>query len=83
MAPKIERELFRIGQEALNNVLHHAQASHTTIALDMSDRRVTLTVRDDGCGFDRAVGTRRTIPEARESEKRLVGQVNVDRKSVV
>ena len=52
LAPKIERELFRIGQEALNNVLHHAQASHTTIALDMSDRRVTLTVRDDGCGFD-------------------------------
>jgi signal transduction histidine kinase len=52
LAPKVERELFRIAQEALNNVLNHAQASRTAIALDMNERRVTLSVRDDGRGFD-------------------------------
>jgi signal transduction histidine kinase len=51
--------LYRIAQEALNNVVKHAHASQVTIRLcclpqtaGEQKRRVELYVRDDGCGFD-------------------------------
>ena len=44
--------MFRISQEALTNVLKHAKAAtvHLTFAVDADS--VTLTIADDGCGFD-------------------------------
>jgi len=48
--------LFRIVQEALNNVARHAQASTVWIELNLEEAGVVqLTVRDDGVGFDPAV----------------------------
>jgi len=44
--------LFRIAQEALNNVAKHAQASHVWLRLEADASHLTLTVRDDGKGFD-------------------------------
>ena len=53
----IESELFRIAQEALANVRAHASAHEVTIALRISERAVSLSIQDDGQGFDpRAVG---------------------------
>ena len=47
--------LFRIVQEALNNVARHAQASTVWIELNLEEAGVVqLTVRDDGVGFDPA-----------------------------
>lgn len=43
---------FRIVQEALNNVIRHAEARSVHIALDYAERGVHLSVRDDGCGFN-------------------------------
>jgi PAS domain S-box-containing protein len=43
--------LFRICQEALNNVVRHSQANHVRIALSRSQRHLTLLVEDDGVGF--------------------------------
>jgi len=43
---------FRVIQEALTNVLRHAQAQHIWIELSQSDGAVELLVRDDGMGFD-------------------------------
>ncbi len=44
--------LFRICQEALNNVVRHAQAQRVTIQLDTEPRRrLLLRVKDDGIGF--------------------------------
>ena len=43
---------FRIVQEALNNVIRHAEARHSKIALDFADEGVHVTVSDDGSGFD-------------------------------
>ena len=50
--PALERELFRIAQEALNNALKHARASKTAVHLAIDERAATLTVCDDGAGFD-------------------------------
>jgi PAS domain S-box-containing protein len=52
MTGEIETALYRIGQEALNNVAKHAQARNATVILDRTGGRVSLIVEDDGIGFD-------------------------------
>lgn len=49
---QIEREMWRITQEALNNVNKHADARHVWVSWMHLKNRVVLTVRDDGKGFD-------------------------------
>jgi two-component system sensor histidine kinase UhpB len=52
LPPHIEISLFRIAQEALNNVLKHARARHVVITLDHANGECTMSVQDDGIGFD-------------------------------
>jgi PAS domain S-box-containing protein len=53
--PVIETGCFRIAQEALTNVVRHAQAHAVTVDLRAEDGQLHLRVRDDGAGFDVAV----------------------------
>ena len=53
-----EQELFRIAQEALNNTVKHAAATHVTVQLTTGPAAVTLLVEDDGKGFDSGVPLR-------------------------
>jgi len=46
-----ELHLYRIAQEALANVAHHARAHRVIVRLKQNGNRLTLTVRDDGVGF--------------------------------
>jgi ligand-binding sensor domain-containing protein/signal transduction histidine kinase len=48
----VESNLLRIGQEAINNAVRHAQAQRILINLKFDTRRVQLSVRDNGRGFD-------------------------------
>lgn len=48
----IEDQLYRIAQEALNNVLKHAQANTVTVHLRDSNSTIGLEIIDDGRGFD-------------------------------
>jgi len=43
--------VFRIFQEALTNILRHAQATKVEVSLEEEDGEVVLTIRDDGRGF--------------------------------
>jgi signal transduction histidine kinase len=47
-----ETALYRIVQEALTNVLKHAEATRVTVRLRRGDRFVEVVVQDDGTGFD-------------------------------
>jgi len=47
----VEAGLYRITQEAINNVLKHSQATAVKISLDLDDDEVCLTILDNGCGF--------------------------------
>jgi PAS domain S-box-containing protein len=51
-APQVQITLFRIAQEALNNIAKHAGARNAEIALDREDGECVMSVRDDGIGFD-------------------------------
>lgn len=48
---QIEREMWRIMQEGLNNVYKHAEASHAWVTWLLEGDEVLLTIRDDGKGF--------------------------------
>jgi PAS domain S-box-containing protein len=52
LAAPAEINLYRIAQEALNNILKFAQASRVQVALADDDGWVELIVEDDGVGFD-------------------------------
>jgi signal transduction histidine kinase len=47
-----ERNVFRIGQEAVTNALKHSQSGQLDIVLSFDRDRVELRVRDHGRGFD-------------------------------
>lgn len=48
----VEVGLFRIIQEALNNIWKHAKASQVTVKLEMAEEAVTVIVQDNGQGFN-------------------------------
>jgi two-component system sensor histidine kinase UhpB len=52
LSPQVETAIFRIAQEALNNIAKHAQARNARVSLGMKDSRLTLMIEDDGRGFD-------------------------------
>jgi len=52
LSPDVEQCIYRVGQEAVTNVTKHANAKTLTVNLEPTEEKVTLTVRDDGVGFD-------------------------------
>ena len=54
LQPELQVALYRIAQEALNNVAKHARASRAAVSLRCTPGSVRLEVTDDGCGFDAA-----------------------------
>jgi signal transduction histidine kinase len=51
LPPEVEHCFYRVAQEALENVLKHAQAQKVSIHLNQANERLTLTVSDNGQGF--------------------------------
>ncbi len=54
-APHVETALYRIAQEALQNVVKHAGARHVAVRLRNEGDTVELVVTDDGVGYDTVV----------------------------
>ena len=52
LTDEIQTALYRVLQEALNNVAKHSGATDVQILLEGHSDRVSLIVEDDGCGFD-------------------------------
>jgi PAS domain S-box-containing protein len=48
----VDVAMFRIAQEALNNVAKHSKAKRVDIALSRANGHAKLSIRDDGIGFD-------------------------------
>jgi PAS domain S-box-containing protein len=52
LTPEAEINLYRIAQEALNNVVKHAKASKADVMLEYGQESVVLVIEDNGQGFD-------------------------------
>ncbi|MGE3958683.1 MAG: two-component regulator propeller domain-containing protein [Vicinamibacterales bacterium] len=52
MDATLEEQFLRIGQEAVNNAVRHAQPDTVRMALHYGADATSLTIEDDGCGFD-------------------------------
>jgi signal transduction histidine kinase len=53
--------IFRILQEALTNILSHANATRITVAVELGQNNLLMTITDNGCGIspadkDKSVG---------------------------
>ncbi|MGH7572846.1 MAG: PAS domain S-box protein [Gemmatimonadota bacterium] len=55
LRPDAELALYRIVQEALSNVVRHAQASQARVTIEEGDRSITIAIEDDGRGFEQGV----------------------------
>jgi len=77
-----EAALLRIGQESLTNAVRHAGAARVAVRLRFGDGWVTLSVRDDGKGFDVAerVGKGFGLTGMHERVEALGGSLSIDSK---
>jgi len=51
LTPEVELALYRMAQEALSNAARHAQAAHISLTIAFATQAVTMTIADDGQGF--------------------------------
>lgn len=65
LPPAYTTTLFRIAQEAVNNITRHAGAKNVQIRLEKQRNSVCLWVTDDGRGFDVAKASERAVPAQR------------------
>ena len=77
----IKTYLFRIAQEALNNIVKHAGASQVEINLERTKDDVLLKIRDDGKGFNLQEikgGTGHGMNNMRERVNLLKGEIEIE-----
>ena len=58
---KIENNIFRIVQEAINNAIKYSETRRIEVVLHQSDHELVITVRDEGKGFDEKLIEARSI----------------------
>ncbi len=85
LAPAVETALFRVAQEALNNVRKHAHTTEARVVLERVGQVVRLEVRDAGRGFDRSTvqsgggaGERVGLPGMQERVALLGGRCTIE-----
>ena len=69
----VEIAIFRIVQEALNNVVHHAKTDKVRVRMHYTDQALTVLIADDGVGFD----TNR-LPEQTESTDEMTDALDME-----
>jgi signal transduction histidine kinase len=80
----VETAVYRIAQEALQNIMKHASAAHVQLRLSVAAGAVLLEIPDDGVGFDPASAPERTgpvgygLPGMRQRAELLGGQLTAD-----
>jgi len=81
VSPEIEQAIYRVADEALANAARHANARQVAIALEPSEGHLTLTISDDGRGFDPAQAPadgRYGLRGMRERAEMIGGELTVE-----
>jgi len=68
LSPRISRissqaqeVIYRVSQEALQNVMKHSQASSVKLLVTFDDKKIRLSIRDNGVGFDPNTARRKPL----------------------
>jgi signal transduction histidine kinase len=76
--PELETGVYRIVQESLTNAVKHGQAGRASVEVLEREEQITVTVRDDGAGFDPVAGTAGFgLTGMRERAELLGGELSV------
>jgi signal transduction histidine kinase len=83
LPPEVETTVYRIVQEALTNVMRHAQAQNVSVLIDRREGKLLLVIEDDGVGFDpssliEGPGQRLGLYGMRERAELLGGKFTVE-----
>jgi signal transduction histidine kinase len=65
--------LYRIVQEALNNIVRHSGATETTVEIKKSKGSINLTISDNGCGF--------ILESQRQNKKNHLGLISIEERT--
>jgi PAS domain S-box-containing protein len=74
LTQEIETNLYRIAQEALNNVLKHGKATRVDVILERRDGQVALIIEDDGVGF---------VPDTKAGNGRGMGLIGMGERAAL
>lgn len=80
LRPEVEQSVYRVAQEALTNILRHAQATQVRVSLARANGHLTLTIADNGRGFEKAqvANTRYGLKGIGERAEMASGQLQVE-----
>jgi signal transduction histidine kinase len=83
MSAEVETQIFRIAQEAVANILEHANATEITLEICSSDHGLSMTIADNGLGFDTSTapdvdGGHFGITGMKERARNIGATLNVD-----
>ena len=80
LRPDVEQCIYRVAQEAMANVARHAEAKSLRVSLRYDSKTLTLTIADDGRGFDVATvnDTRYGLKGLRERAEMIGGMLEID-----
>lgn len=62
LSNEVETQLYRVVQEAMTNIAKHSGAVNVSVLLKQDSERLSLTIEDDGCGFDMLADAGRSRP---------------------
>lgn len=80
LSPDVEQSIYRIAQEAILNVVNHAQAKNMFVRVEVNDGKVKLIVRDDGIGFNQEKNNKPSqfgLTGIRERAQLIGGELNI------
>lgn len=82
LSPDVEQCIYRVAQEAVSNVTHHANAQKLALRLGVTGQDISLLVEDDGRGFKEPGNNHQTdhfgLPGMRERAQLAGGQLTID-----
>ena len=79
LADDVELEIYRIIQESLNNVRKHANTDAAEVALELTDKVISIQIKDLGQGFDLKAsrGLSHGISNMRERTRNIGGKFEI------
>lgn len=80
-SPEIERTVYRSVQEALTNIVRHAQAQRVTVDVRQQDQWLLIQIIDDGQGFDNVLARQHATYGLRSLRERVLllnGRLEID-----